>query len=517
MPLTLINSRYKIVRSLGRGGFGETSLVEDTQLPSGRYCVLKQLIPIEENLQVYGLVQERFQREAAILEELGEASDQIPRLYAYFAENHRFYLVQEYVEGETLADRFGREGCLSEALVRELLVGILPVLSYVHGRRMIHRDIKPDNIMVRNRDQKPVLIDFGAVRETMGTLVNSQGKSTQSIVIGTPGFMPSEQAAGRPVFSSDLYSLGLTCVYLLTGRSPETLPVDPQTGEIVWRQFAPQVTPGFGDLLERAVRSQSQARFQTAQQMLDALMGAPLGSSPVAGPTKISLLPQPVMTQVVAPQGVVRPIALAKEGLSDWAKMLMMGGLIGGFVLAGLVIMRSPQGAVSPVVAVPPVGISPVASQPANSPSSQPAETKPAPASSTVIVQTSDSGRSPNSAPRSSSKSSTSVERSDAGDFVRGYYAEINNRNYSKSWQALSSGFQNQSQGYSSYTDWWDSVARVQTNAVTVSRQDGDRAEVDANLRYVMKDGGTDVDSSRFYLEWNGDRQSWEMVDKVRS
>jgi serine/threonine protein kinase len=422
MPLTLINSRYRIVRGLGRGGFGETSLVEDTQLPSGRYCVLKQLIPIEENPQVYGLVQERFQREAVILEELGEASDQIPRLYAYFAENHRFYLVQEYVEGETLGDRFGREGCLSEAVVREMLVGILPVLAYVHGRRMIHRDIKPDNIMVRNRDQKPVLIDFGAVRETMGTVMNTQGKSTQSIVIGTPGFMPSEQAAGRPTFASDLYSLGLTAIYLLTGRMPQDIPTDPMTGEICWRQFAPQVTPTFAGVLDRSVMPMAQARFQTAAEMLGGLMGMGQASGPAVvnatvisgypGATGATVMSYPSGQQTVAaaPQYVQpQPIAApAKSGMTDWTKAMIMGGFIGAFVLGGLYITRpqqtaansnAPNGSAPVVAAGTPAGQTPSnstnvtinpspAAAPSNStPSAPSAQQAPAPVSRQPTAQ----------------------------------------------------------------------------------------------------------------------------------
>ena len=104
----LLNNRYKIVRSLGGGGFGETFLAEDTQMPSQRCCVIKQLRPIQDNPQVYELVKQRFQREAAILEELGDGNDCIPRLYAYFTENGQFYLVQEYIEGETLTAKLRR-------------------------------------------------------------------------------------------------------------------------------------------------------------------------------------------------------------------------------------------------------------------------------------------------------------------------------------------------------------------------------------------------------------------------
>jgi Protein kinase domain/ARC6-like, IMS domain len=379
MLLTLVDNRYKVVRALGKGGFGETFLVEDSQLPSGRYCVLKQLRPVEDNEQVYSLVKDRFQREAAILEDLGEGSDQIPRLYAYFAEEHKFYLVQEYVEGETLMQRVDQQGAMSEAAVKDLLCGILPVLTYVHGKRIIHRDIKPDNIMLRSRDRKHVLIDFGAVRETMGTVMNTQGKSTQSIVIGTPGFMPSEQAAGRPTFASDLYSLGLTAIFLLTGRMPQDIPTDPMTGEICWRQFAPGVTPTFAGVLDRSVMPMAQARFQTAAQMLDGLMGmnqvagqavvnaTVISGYPGAGGTVMSY-PSGQQTVAAAPQYVQQmPIAVpAKSGMTDWTKAMIMGGFIGAFVLGGLYIMR-PQQATAPIAAPVAAAGTPAGQPPSNS------------------------------------------------------------------------------------------------------------------------------------------------------
>lgn len=185
----LLDNRYRIIKTLGSGGFGETYLAEDTQMPSQRRCVIKQLKPIQNNTQIYQLVQKRFQREAAILEELGSTSNQIPSLYAYFQFNDQFYLVQELIAGDTVTEKIQQHGILTENAVREILLSLLPVLEYVHSKRIIHRDIKPDNIILRHHDGKPVL--------------------------GTPGFMPSEQASGRPVYSSDLYSLGLTAIYLL--------------------------------------------------------------------------------------------------------------------------------------------------------------------------------------------------------------------------------------------------------------------------------------------------------------
>ncbi len=225
MTPTKLNNRYQVIRDIGAGGFGKTFLVEDTQMPTQRRCVAKQLKPVTTNPQIFQLLQDRFAREAAILEELGEGNTQIPRLYAYFEEDGQFYLVQEWIEGETLTHRVQNSGKLSESSVREILVSLLRVLEFVHGQRIVHRDIKPDNIILKNSDGIPVLIDFGAVKEAMGTVMNSSGNGTRSIVIGTPGFMPSEQAAGRPVYSSDLYSLGLTAIFLLTEKWPQELQI----------------------------------------------------------------------------------------------------------------------------------------------------------------------------------------------------------------------------------------------------------------------------------------------------
>ncbi|NJR58391.1 MAG: protein kinase [Cyanobacteria bacterium CRU_2_1] len=271
MTPEVLNNRYRVVRVLASGGFGETFLAEDTFLPSKRLCVLKQLRLMTNNAQVYQIVQERFQREAAILEELGRSSSQIPELYAYFEEGGRFYLVQEWIEGHTLADIVHIEGAFSEEEVRELLEKTLTVLDYIHARRIIHRDIKPDNIIIRHGDAKPVLIDFGAVKETVGTVLNSQGHTVSSIVIGTPGYMPPEQAAGRPVFSSDLYSLGLTAIYLLTGKKPQDLEVDPITGDLLWRSLVPQVSYSLAEILDKVIQYHPRDRFPVAQDLLNVL------------------------------------------------------------------------------------------------------------------------------------------------------------------------------------------------------------------------------------------------------
>ncbi|MEB3180918.1 MAG: serine/threonine-protein kinase [Nostocaceae cyanobacterium] len=287
-----LNHRYTIVRVIGEGGFGKTFLTEDSGLPSRPRRVVKQLKPVTNNPQVYQMVKDRFHREAVILEDLGNRHDQIPKLYEYFSENGEFYLVQEYIEGKTLTEKVEKEGAFSESAVKEILKSLLSVLECVHSIQIIHRDIKPDNIIFRETDGKPVLIDFGAVRESMGTIVNSQGNSTSSVVIGTPGFMASEQAAGRPVYSSDLYSLALTMIYLLTGKTPLDLPTDPRTGNILWHEYAMHVSPSLRIVLDKATAYAPSDRYFSAREMLNALQtnsgGYVPATTPNLPPTSIS-------------------------------------------------------------------------------------------------------------------------------------------------------------------------------------------------------------------------------------
>lgn len=341
---TLLDNRYRVIKTLGGGGFGETFLAEDSQMPSNRRCVVKQLRPIQNNPQIYQLVQERFQREAAILEDLGSYADQIPTLYAYFQSNTQFYVVQEWVEGDTLTAKVQQQGVLSESAVREILMNLLPVLEYVHSKRIIHRDIKPDNIILRHRDGKPVLIDFGAVRESMGTVLNSQGNTTSSIVIGTPGYMPSEQAAGRPVYSSDLYSLAMTAIYLLTGKHPQELETDPHSGEIVWHRHALSVSPTLAGVIDKAIAYHPRERFATAREMLEALQ-----SGVVNFPATVAYQQPPAATPqntvAVSPGTLPTPKPAIQNNSNKGILLssIVAGSLIGASVVVGFALTRPNQ------------------------------------------------------------------------------------------------------------------------------------------------------------------------------
>lgn len=328
----IINNRYQILNSIAAGGFGETFLAEDQQMPSHRRCAIKRLKPKADHPQVYQIIQERFRREATVLEKLGEICDRIPSLYAYFEEEGQFYLVQEWIEGEILSNRIHQQGTLSEIQVQEILLNLLPVLDTIHSHGLIHRDIKPDNIILRYPDQKPVLIDFGAVKETMGTVLNSRGNPTPSLVIGTPGFMPSEQAAGHPFFASDLFSLGITAIYLLTGKTPQELTIDENTAEIQWRHLVPEVNADFADILERAIRFHPSDRFSSAEEMLKAMEQL---SHPIA-PTEVSVPPSTAIFPKQIPNN-------NRKSQKDWRISAIVGVALGALVGLGLTLFLKSQ------------------------------------------------------------------------------------------------------------------------------------------------------------------------------
>ncbi len=340
MTTKLLNNRYQVIQVLGAGGFGETFLAEDTHLPSRRRCVIKQLKPLADEPKTYQKVQQLFEREATTLEFLSEGSEQIPNLYAYFSENGLFYLVQEWIQGQTLTNIVETKGCLDEKAVKEILLSLLPVLEYVHSKGIIHRDIKPDNIILRNSNNHPVLIDFGAVKETIRTAINSSGNPTKSMVIGTPGYMPIEQAVGRAVFATDIYSLGLTAIYLLTGKHPQELETNPQTGEIVWEDYAEEVSSSLKTVLSKAINPNIGSRYTTASKMLYALQSSTsTATTPILNTQKTQKTQKTVAVSPAAriPQNI--PNSANSTASTNWLKPgLIFGGILAAGLIGGMAI-----------------------------------------------------------------------------------------------------------------------------------------------------------------------------------
>ncbi len=266
---TVLSDRYRISKILGAGGFGDTYLAQDTQRPGNPICVVKQLKIISDNPRAHQLAQRLFASEASTLERLGE-HDQIPRLLAYFEVNYSFYLVQEMIEGTLLKDLLDPQRPMSQRASAQFLLDLLPVIEAVHAQGVIHRDIKPSNIISRKVDRRYVLIDFGAVKQISNRLTDTNARITSTVGIGTQGYMPSEQSAGLPNFSSDLYALGVTVIEALTGLPPHVMQRDSH-GEIVWTDQVPDLHPGLAKIIEKMVRYDFNQRYGTAIAVLEDL------------------------------------------------------------------------------------------------------------------------------------------------------------------------------------------------------------------------------------------------------
>ncbi|MEH2111857.1 protein kinase domain-containing protein [Nostoc sp.] len=263
----LLDHRYQVIRVLAMGGFGQTYIAEDTRRPGNPICVVKHLKPGTDP-RVFDTAKRLFNSEAETLERLGN-HDQIPRLLAYFDENQEFYLVQEYIEGHTLAEELIPGKRWNESQVIQLLQEVLEILEFVHRQGVIHRDIKPDNIIRRASDNKLVLVDFGAVKQLRTQMVAVGGQASATVVIGTPGYMPTEQGQGKPRPNSDIYSLGVIAIQALTGLQPTELQEDPETGEIIWRHSV-TVNHRLAAVLSKMVRYHFKDRYQSATEALQA-------------------------------------------------------------------------------------------------------------------------------------------------------------------------------------------------------------------------------------------------------
>lgn len=270
VPGHLFRDRYEVVRTLGRGGFGVTHLARDRMLPGSPFCVIKQLFPKVSHPVALERAKQRFRREARILGRLGSHS-QLPMLLDYFTFKGEFFLVQEYIRGSTLSREVRKNGTYKETQIYQFLHSILPVVEYIHSNRVIHRDIKPPNIIRCRDDNRLVLIDFGAVRECLqDDDFGDQQPGPTTHFVGTMGFAPPEQLALRPTYSSDIYALGITCLYLLTGKSPAEFKVDTGTQQLHW-QDSVQVHPSLKRILEKMLTVNVSERYRRIDDLRRAL------------------------------------------------------------------------------------------------------------------------------------------------------------------------------------------------------------------------------------------------------
>ncbi len=270
-PGTLINNRYLIQKTLGRGGFGRTYLALDNQR-FNEPCVLKEFLPDTQSPSVISKSKELFEREAKVLYQIQHP--QIPQFLALLTHDQKLFIVQEYINGKTylqiLDERLSTTGKpFSETEVREWLLNMLPVLEYIHGCNIIHRDISLENVMLPNNQLKPVLIDFGVVKEKFTQIfVNNSSPHSfkQASVVGKIGYSPPEQLRlGHCYPSSDLYALGVSALILLTGKMPHLLIDDSLNWD--WRSHV-NISNSLDIILDKMLAPAPAERYQSAAEVI---------------------------------------------------------------------------------------------------------------------------------------------------------------------------------------------------------------------------------------------------------
>lgn len=337
----LLDHRYQVIRVLAQGGFGETYIAQDTRRPGNPICVVKHLKGANSDPKVFETAKRMFQSEAETLEKLGN-HDQIPRLLAYFDENKEFYLVQEFIEGHPLSEELIPGQRWSESEVMGMLREVLNILEFVHSQGVIHRDIKPDNIIRRTCDNKLVLVDFGAVKQLRSPNFTSLGQPTATVAIGTLGYMSTEQGQGKPRPNSDIYSLGIVAIQALTGVSPIDLPEDSDTGEINWQNLA-SVNPELAAILTKMIRYHFKDRYNSVMQVLLSLQL--LSSVPVKPLEYAKTSSYQTATKPTSPESRLQTIAISPANPSvkparkesnrpDFLPLLIAALLAGGTAAA---------------------------------------------------------------------------------------------------------------------------------------------------------------------------------------
>lgn len=286
----LLRNRYRIIRPISGGGFGRTFLAEDEDKLKEQ-CVVKQFVPQVQGTIALQKATQLFQEEARRLQQLGEHS-QIPYLYAYFEQDSYLYLVQQLIVGQTLRQELEQQGVFNEQKIWEVLYDLLPVLRYVHEHYVIHRDIKPDNIIRRQIDGKLVLLDFGVAKHLATTAIAKPGTS-----IGSFGYASLEQMHdGEAYPASDLYSLGVTCFCLLTGLHPSQLWAEHGYNWVTdWRQYLNcAISQELDKVLDKMLQKDIHQRYQSVDEVLQNLhFQAPLLVSVTQPPPSALALQEP--------------------------------------------------------------------------------------------------------------------------------------------------------------------------------------------------------------------------------
>ncbi len=262
-------NKYEVINKLGEGGFGATFIVKSLTANITTQFVAK-CQKMTGNYQENQNLIERFEKEAIALQRLGSSHGQVPSLFDYFDYEGNFYIIQELVRGRTLMDIFihlEQEGYVfSERKASEIIASLLEIIEHIHEQGIIHRDIKPQNIILREGDEKPVLIDFGLVKQ-----IDQDNFHKTGTAVGTIGYCPIEQQLGKAFFQSALYAVGMTMLLLTTGRPPHTLDFnDKFEPDLEWANSL--INSNLLDWITKAIHPLPQTRFASASEMRKALL-----------------------------------------------------------------------------------------------------------------------------------------------------------------------------------------------------------------------------------------------------
>ncbi len=315
----LLKDRYRAIKPIGQGGFGKTFLAVDEDMPSKPQCVIKQFF--NRAIRDETKAEELFRQEAKQLELLGKHYPQIPELLAHFELGSGLYLVQEFIDGQNLFEELKQEGAFDETKIWQLLNDLLPVLHFIHSQRIIHRDIKPENIIRCQQDSRFVLVDFGVSK-----FVTETGLGSIGTVIGTPGYAAPEQWKGKAFFSSDLYSLGITCFHLLTGQHPKEVFTSPG-GD--WEKYIriirnnlnqkKDISHALKGVITKLLQPDISQRYESAEEVIQDL-NLELTQAPAESPLilPVSATPYPqrwkCLHTISVPTYNVRCVAISPDG-----------------------------------------------------------------------------------------------------------------------------------------------------------------------------------------------------------
>ncbi|OLP15842.1 hypothetical protein BST81_24300 [Leptolyngbya sp. 'hensonii'] len=314
----LLNNRYLIVQTLGTGDLCSTFLAQDTWVNPHRWCVVKEYGPAPTQVRLRRRVQDQFRRSATTLTELSKRSNQLPTTFSHFGRSGWFYLVREWVDGQSLSEKLQQEGPFSEALVQALLIRLLGLLDYLHSKKIIHGAIQADNIILRIRDSEPMLINFSGFKQAIYSGLPS---SKQAV-------LPLRSNRDRLTTAADLYDLGLTAIHLLTGILPTDLEAM-RARRLMWQGYAANISPQLVAVLNKATELQPRNRYPSARDMLRDLWAKNL---PAVYPP--AYLPDPA--PAVKPKST-RSGRLAKN---EWLQALVPGSIIGFLIVVAFVFLR---------------------------------------------------------------------------------------------------------------------------------------------------------------------------------